>query len=160
MTKKKKHRLKLQRRKGTKHLSKEDSLAKTLRRSQRIASNKLNMQTSCTGLLLDIICLNEYCDVCLLKFPSEDIVKKKYCEVKESLGHGLFAKHTIMAGSYICQYSGRRSKKKPKGNYIVKLLGGFFIVAKKSECVARYANHSCVPNAEFRLVSREKSRNS
>ena len=79
MTKKKKHRLKLQRRKGTKHLSKEDSLAKTLRRSQRIASNKLNMQTSCTGLLLDIICLNEYCDVCLLKFPSEDIVKNKHC---------------------------------------------------------------------------------
>jgi hypothetical protein len=65
-----------------------------------------------------------------------------------------------MAGSYICQYSGRRSKKKPKGNYVVKLLDGFFIDAKKSECVAKYAYHSCSPNAEFRLVSREKSKNS
>ena len=36
MMKKNKHRLKLQRRKGTKHLSKEDSLAKTLRRSQAL----------------------------------------------------------------------------------------------------------------------------
>ena len=106
MTKRKKRPLKLQRRKGTKHLSKEDSLAKTLRRSQRIkAGNKpRNIQTSCTGVL-DIICCNEYCDVCLLKFPSEDIVNKKYCEVKESLGHGLFAKRNLTAGSYICQYS-------------------------------------------------------
>ena len=54
--------------------------------------------------------LNEHCDVCLLKLPSEDMVKNKYYEVKESLGHSLFAKHNIMAGSYICQYSGRRSQ--------------------------------------------------
>jgi len=157
MTRGKNRPLKLQRRKGTKHLKKED-LAKALRRSQRIkAVNKANIQTSCTGVL-DIICLNKYCDVCLLKFPSDDIVKNKYCEVKESLGSGLFAKSNIKAGSYICQYSGKRSKKKPKGNYVVQLLGGFFIDAKKSECVARYINHSCNPNADFRYVTREKSK--
>ena len=74
------------------------------------------------------------------------------------MGHGLFAKRNLTAGSYICQYSGRRSQKKPKGNYVVKLSGGFFIDAKNSECIARYINHSCNPNAELRFVTREKSK--
>lgn len=115
------------------------------------------LRTSCVGG--GIICANEGCDDCPLNFPSEEVVKEKYCEVKRcssSLGNGLFAKRKILKGTYICQYDGKISTCKPSGDYVAKLLRGKFIDAADSECVARYANHSCKPNAKIQLVMREK----
>ena len=118
-----------------------------------------NIQTTCIGG--GMICANEGCDDCRLNFPSEETVKEKFCEVNKclrGLGNGLFAKHKILEGTYICQYGGKISNDKPDGDYVAKLLHGKFIDAARSKCVARYANHSCKPNAKMQMVMREVRR--
>jgi SET domain-containing protein len=82
---------------------------------------------------------------------------------------GLFAKTDISVGTCICEYTGKRfySDIPTFGPYIAKLSRNNYIDAKRSNCLGRYANHSCCPNArlqmvvkEVRKVGRKRGRNS
>jgi len=94
-------------------------------------------------------CLN-----CPKRFPADKIAKRK-CIAKphnvKELGEGLCATTIISDGEMICQYQGKvmRSKTKRKGMYVAELTRDIYLDAKNVECLGRYANHSCAPNAEL-----------
>jgi SET domain-containing protein len=77
----------------------------------------------------------------------------KMVVVKRSeIGLGLFAKADIPKGTRIIQYTGERIRKddveKHKGRYLFTLNHKWTIDGKSRTNLARYANHSCRPNAE------------
>jgi SET domain-containing protein len=74
-------------------------------------------------------------------------------KVKRSeIGLGLFATVEIPKGTRIVQYTGTRILKgdtaRHKGRYLFTLNNKWTIDGKSRANVARYANHSCRPNAK------------
>jgi SET domain-containing protein len=79
--------------------------------------------------------------------PTEMVIVKR-----SKIGLGLFAKVDIPKGTRIVQYTGERILKddleKHKGRYLFTLNEKWTIDGKSRSNLARYANHSCRPNAE------------
>lgn len=76
--------------------------------------------------------------------------------------HGLFAKVAIPAGTRIVQYVGERISKaeslircERENVYIFALNDEFDVDGSAPENLARFANHSCAPNAESELSNGE-----
>lgn len=79
--------------------------------------------------------------------PNEMVIVKR-----SEIGLGLFAKVDIPKGTRIIRYTGERIRRddleKHKGRYLFTLNEKWTIDGKSRENIARYANHSCRPNAE------------
>jgi len=94
------------------------------------------------------------CSKCLDRFPADKMAKKK-CKRKkhelEQLGEGLTATTIINEGDMICQYKGEEVME-TMGMYVAKLTRDIYLDAENVECLGRYANHSCAPNAAFARV--------
>ena len=71
---------------------------------------------------------------------------------RSEIGLGLFAKTDIPKGARIVQYTGERIPKddvdRHKGRYLFTLNDKWTIDGRSRANLARYANHSCRPNAE------------
>jgi SET domain-containing protein len=71
---------------------------------------------------------------------------------RSEIGLGLFALIDIPKGTKIIQYTGERIRKddteRHKGRYLFTLNDKWTIDGKSRTNLARYANHSCRPNAE------------
>jgi hypothetical protein len=74
-------------------------------------------------------------------------------------GLGLFATAAIQKGAFIVEYRGRRianalaKRREARGNrYIYELNSRWTVDGSTRRNVARYANHSCRPNAESDVI--------
>ena len=71
---------------------------------------------------------------------------------RPGLGRGLFAARDMEKGNFIVEYSGRRIASKYADTlstrYLFELDDEWTIDGSSRANVARYINHSCVPNAE------------
>ena len=71
---------------------------------------------------------------------------------RSEIGLGLFAKVDISKGAKIVQYTGERIRRddvaRHKGKYLFTLNDKWTIDGKSRANLARYANHSCRPNAK------------
>lgn len=78
--------------------------------------------------------------------------KPPVCVKRSSAGLGLFATDTIKKGDFIIEYTGERipteEADRRGGKYLFILTDTITIDGKGRENIARYANHSCRPNAE------------
>jgi len=74
---------------------------------------------------------------------------------KSKTGHGLFADQVIPKNKFIIEYWGKlvtdEEAEKIQGKYLFELENGKTIVGTTRENTARYANHSCKPNAEVHI---------
>ena len=79
--------------------------------------------------------------------PSKMVIVKR-----SETGLGLFAVTDIPKGTRIVQYTGERIRRddieKHKGRYLFTLNEKWTIDGKSRTNLARYANHSCRPNAK------------
>jgi SET domain-containing protein len=79
--------------------------------------------------------------------PSEMVIVKR-----SETGLGLFASVDIMKGTRIIRYTGERIPRddiqRHKGRYLFTLNDKWTIDGRSRTNIARYANHSCRPNAE------------
>lgn len=75
---------------------------------------------------------------------------------KSATGHGLFAIDEIPSNRFIIEYWGKLvtddEAQDIGGRYLFELGNGKTIVGTTRENIARYANHSCKPNAEVRIT--------
>jgi SET domain-containing protein len=87
-----------------------------------------------------------------------------------TMGYGLFACEEIPKDTYIIRYTGKQKKTFDAHDcsYVAKVTYKnkknedvtFYIHAKKTKSVAKYANHSCVPNAVFsKIIVSETKKN-
>lgn len=78
--------------------------------------------------------------------------KPLVCVKRSSAGLGLFATDNINKGDFIIEYTGERipteEADRRGGKYLFILTDTITIDGKGRENTARYANHSCRPNAE------------
>ncbi|OGL63255.1 hypothetical protein A3E97_03885 [Candidatus Uhrbacteria bacterium RIFCSPHIGHO2_12_FULL_47_12] len=74
---------------------------------------------------------------------------------KSATGHGLFAMDEIPKNRFVIEYWGNLvtddEAQKIGGRYLFELENGKTIVGTTHKNTARYANHSCRPNAEVRI---------
>jgi len=88
-------------------------------------------------------------------FPDEKLTNK-ICKMdvhpRQALGQRLVAKKFITKGSFICQYKGKFVNSKTKGMYVAKLTSKTSIDAESFECLGKYVNHSCAPNATLENI--------
>ena len=84
---------------------------------------------------------------------------KPYRVGRSRTGLGLFATAVIDKGAFIVAYTGRRishaeaARREGRGNrYVFELDARWSIDGASRRNIARYANHSCRPNAESDLV--------
>lgn len=85
---------------------------------------------------------------------------KPYRVGRSHTGLGLFATEPIRKGARIVEYSGPRiptkeacaPERKGANRYIFELNSRWSIDGSGRDNMGRYANHSCVPNAESELV--------
>ena len=93
------------------------------------------------------------CILCAKRFTSDGVK----CEVKDSNihGRGLFAKKEVSEGEILCQYRGETTKSKIQGDYVAQLSNNVYINAEKANTLAKYANHSCMPNAALKKIKVE-----
>jgi hypothetical protein len=87
------------------------------------------------------------------------MARKLYRVGRSRTGLGLFAMGTIEKGAFIVEYRGRRianalaKRLESRGNrYMFELNRRWTVDGSSRRNVARYANHSCRPNAESDLV--------
>ena len=105
----------------------------------------------------DTVCTN-----CMSVFPTE-MKSLTICNVAVSSqygGHGLFANKEFEEGEFICRMMGTEVSKGKKGQYVVHIENELVIDASQSNCIAKYANHSCNPNCILRKLSRIESKGS
>ena len=80
------------------------------------------------------------------------IVEIPYAVKRAAMGLGLFATNPIPKGKKIIEYVGPRISnaevEKSNGKYFFGLNKRWSIDGSGRENIARYANHSCAPNAE------------
>ncbi|XP_031131210.1 histone-lysine N-methyltransferase ASHH1 isoform X2 [Ipomoea triloba] len=120
----------------------------------------------CLNLLTSTECTPGYCpsgNYC----KNQRFQKSEYAKTKlfrtEGRGWGLRADEIIKAGQFIIEYCGevissdearRRSQtyeiKGLKDAYIISLNANYFIDATRKGSLARFINHSCLPNCETR----------
>ena len=77
---------------------------------------------------------------------------------RSKTGLGLFALNDIKKGSKIIQYTGikipRDDLSRHKGRYLFTLNDKWTIDGRSRDNIARYANHSCRPNADTITTAR------
>ena len=85
--------------------------------------------------------------------------RKPYRVGRSLSGLGLFATVPIENGAFIVEYKGRRithaeaKRREARGSrYIFEINGRWSVDGSSRRNMARYANHSCRPNAESDLV--------
>jgi SET domain-containing protein len=85
---------------------------------------------------------------------------KAYRVGRSRTGLGLFATAVIAAGSFIVEYKGSRIphaeavRREARGSrYVFEIDSRWSIDGSSRRNIARYANHSCRPNAESDLVA-------
>jgi SET domain-containing protein len=85
---------------------------------------------------------------------------RPYRVARSRTGLGLFATDVIAKGAFIAEYSGRRIshaealRREQRGNrYVFEIDSRWSIDGSGRRNLARYANHSCRPNAESDLVA-------
>lgn len=85
--------------------------------------------------------------------------KKPFRVARSATGLGLFATERIEKGAFIAEYIGRRiphaeaKRREARGaKYMYELNTRWTIDGSSRRNIARYANHSCVPNAESDVV--------
>ena len=88
------------------------------------------------------------CEECLEAFRHN-----QWCISGQSTihGKGLFADRNIGQGALVVEYCGKpTSKRPPRGqmSYLAKVGGQ--VIEPRSDCIAKYVNHSCKPNCMFR----------
>jgi SET domain-containing protein len=88
--------------------------------------------------------------------------RKSYRVARSRTGLGLFATAAIARGDFIVEYKGRRithaqaQRLEARGaRYMFEIDSRWTIDGSSRRNVARYANHSCRPNAEVDLVKRK-----
>ncbi len=83
---------------------------------------------------------------------SDDSYRPKVAVKRSSAGLGLFAAEAIPKEQLIIEYTGERiteaEANKRGGRYLFEVTDDLVIDGKGRENIARYANHSCIPNAE------------
>jgi hypothetical protein len=91
--------------------------------------------------------------------PAPKLPSKAYRVGRSRTGLGLFATTCIDKGAFIIEYRGRRianaqaKRLEARGNrYMFELDNRFTLDGSSRRNVARYANHSCRPNAESDMV--------
>lgn len=87
--------------------------------------------------------------------------KTKYVVKRAATGLGLFAATDIPAGRRIVEYTGKlitneEVERRKSGKYFFGVDEKFSIDGTPRTNVARYANHSCRPNAEAFVTSRRR----
>ena len=85
--------------------------------------------------------------------------KKVEKRMTSTMGYGLFACEDIPKDTYIIRYKGKQKQTFDAldCSYVAKVTYknqknedvAFYIDAKKTKSIAKYANHSCIPNAVF-----------
>lgn len=74
---------------------------------------------------------------------------------RPGLGHGLFATAPIRTGDFILEYTGTRIPTKLadtlKTRYLFEIDRAWTIDGSSRSNIARYINHSCVPNCEAEI---------
>ena len=95
--------------------------------------------------------INSKCSVIIVNTVSDDYrpqVKVK----RSSAGLGLFAAEDIFKEQLIIEYTGDRISEEEAnrrgGRYLFEVTDDLVIDGKGRENIARYINHSCLPNAE------------
>jgi uncharacterized protein len=85
--------------------------------------------------------------------------KKPFRVGRSAAGLGLFATERIAKGAFIVEYTGRRiphaeaERREARGaKYMYELNRRWTIDGSSRRNIARYANHSCRPNAESDVV--------
>ena len=88
--------------------------------------------------------------------------RKPYRVGRSRTGLGLFATAPIKKGAFIIEYKGRRitnaqaEKLEARGSrYMYELNSRWTLDGSSRRNIARYANHSCRPNAESDVVRRQ-----
>ena len=100
-----------------------------------------------------------------LKFflnPKEKLPKHHYKKVKVRKGLaelGLFAHEDIKKGELIIEYIGsvisdKETKENPENKYIFSIEKDLNLDGSTKKNIARYANHSCHPNAESEIKNK------
>jgi hypothetical protein len=100
---------------------------------------------------------NTTCSKCTKRFPTEK-KSEHICEIKQSLQikeNGLFSTREIEKDEYICRYIGTVVPRGTTGEYVVEVDSKLTIDGSKTQCLAKYANHSCQPNCVLQKVSRD-----
>lgn len=89
--------------------------------------------------------------------------RKSFRVGKSKTGLGLFAAREIKKGEFIVQYRGEKlrneeaDRRADRGNkYLYEINSRWTIDGKSRKNVARYANHSCRPNAESDVLRGHK----
>jgi uncharacterized protein len=87
------------------------------------------------------------------------VAQKPYRVGRSRTGLGLFATEAIAKGAFIVEYTGRRishaqaARREAQGHrYMFEINRRWTIDGSSRSNIARYANHSCRPNAESDLV--------
>jgi SET domain-containing protein len=87
------------------------------------------------------------------------MARKPYRVGRSSSGLGLFASAPIAKGAFIVEYKGRRIShaeadrlEKRGSRYTFEINSRWSVDGSSRRNIARYANHSCRPNAESDLV--------
>jgi SET domain-containing protein len=85
--------------------------------------------------------------------------KKRYRVARSRTGLGLFATAPIEKGAFIIEYKGRRitnaesARREARGaRFMFELDSRWTVDGSSRRNLARYANHSCRPNAESDIV--------
>jgi SET domain-containing protein len=88
--------------------------------------------------------------------------KKPYRVARSRTGLGLFATAPIEKGAFIIEYKGRRitnaesARREARGaRFMFELDSRWTVDGSSRRNIARYANHSCRPNAESDVVRRQ-----
>ena len=86
-------------------------------------------------------------------------IAKRYRVGRAATGLGLFATAAIGTGAFIVEYKGPRithaqaARREARGHrYMFEINGRWTVDGSSRRNIARYANHSCRPNAETDLV--------
>jgi len=87
------------------------------------------------------------------------MTRRPYRVGRSRTGLGLFATAPIERGAFIAEYTGKRithaeaQRREARGaRYMYEINGGWTVDGSSRDNIARYANHSCRPNAESAVV--------
>ena len=119
----------------------------------------------CINRESNIECTIDTCNVqyskCLNRRFTKKIMKKIFKKMTTNKGFGLFTLENIPKNSFIIEYEGElinitectkrihHKYKYDKNFYIIKIGNNQYIDAKNTNCLAKFANHSCSPNCKI-----------
>lgn len=85
-------------------------------------------------------------------------MKKDYLVKKSNTGLGLFANRDFKKGEFIIEYIGERmtpeEANKKGGMYLFEINSKETVDGKDRKNIARYINHSCLPNSEVEIKNK------